>query len=361
MRNYGTSEAAPGTVDPPRRTKKRRGAAACGPEGCGRQGRGGSAQTTEEKRADEALAREQIWALLSGLPSYSRARRQLFMLQAFFDDSGNVGQGRTCLLAGFVAPAEVWADFSDRWDAALKEPPALEYLKMSNAFALKKQFKGWTEAERDAKIARLVDVITATPITYGTAVAMVNVDYLAEGKGAIDSTFMNDVFYYLFTNIMEMCLLHQQKEKIHEKVDFIFDDTDKPAKEIEAIFRQMMHNAPEKIRALNLVDNPPIFRNEKVFLPLQAADLLAGQIRSWQERGTTTAAMDRLSESGLQIAYRIDDAKWFQTAVRGAKAIGDFVKAGAPGAEQLRFAQIKAFLEQLADATIAAKSGITSR
>jgi len=178
---------------------------------------------------------------------------------------------------------------------------------------------------------------------------MVNTHYLQEGRGAIDA-HINDAFYFLFTNFMSTCLIHQQRSGIHEKVDFIFDDTDKPAAEVEAIFRQTMFTAPDRIKALNLVDNPPVFRNEKAFLPLQAADLLAGQIRSWQERAVETDAMKRLGESNVPVVYNIYDARMFKTVVRGAQITRAYMQSGAPGQELARFSQIKQFLESLAEA-----------
>jgi hypothetical protein len=275
------------------------------------------------------------------------------MLQGYFDDSGNVRQGKTCLIAGYVAPTNAWTDFSDRWAAILKEPPAIDHFKMSNAFALTKQFKGWSESERDAKVTRLIDVINASKITYGVAMGINNADFLRDAKGALpDGAFINDVFYYLFTNVMETCLIHQRNTGTHEKVEFIFDDTDKPAGEVDRIFRMMMANAPTTIQALDLVDNKPTFRNDKRFLPLQAADLLAGQVRSWQERGVETNAMRQLAEGGIKVAYNIHDGRSFQTVVKGAQITASYVRAGPPDEAQARFAQVKAFLENLAEADV---------
>ena len=270
------------------------------------------------------------------------------MTEAYIDDSGNFRQGKTCLLAGYVAPTDAWAEFSDRWDAVLKEATAIEFFKMSDAFALKKQFDGWTTEARDAKVDRLVDVIIAARITYGAAVAMINADYLRVGRGALDS-HINDAFYFLFTNVMETCLIHQQRSGIHEKIDFIFDDTDKPSIEIDRLFRQTMFTAPERIKALQLVDKPPVFRNEKIFLPLQAADLLAGQIRSWYERGQETTAMKKLGGSDVRLAFNLYDARMFETMVKGAQITRAHMQSGPPGQELARFMEIKTFLEQISE------------
>ena len=270
----------------------------------------------------------------------------VFMLQAFIDDSGNYRQGQTCLMAGCVASVANWDRFSERWHAALSEIPAIAYFKMSEAFALRREFKGWTADARDAKIDALIDVILGTGIVYGVAIAMVNLDYIRIAKGATDS-HLNDPFYFLFASVIEACLIHQERYGIHEKVDFIFDDCNKPAKEIDRIFRQTLFTAPDKIKALNLVDNPPVFRDEKAFLPLQAADLIAGQIRSYQERGTETAALKKLGDSGFKVAYTIYDAKQFEALVQGTNAVQAYVRAAPSGQELARFMEIKSFVERL--------------
>ena len=148
---------------------------------------------------------------------------------------------------------------------------------------------------------------------------------------------------------MELALIHQRNNNILEKIDFIFDTTDKDAMEIDRVFRQTMFTAPERIKALKLIDNPPVFRDDKVFLPLQAADLLAGQIRGWQEYGNETPAMRRLSDHGPKVAYVIHDAKNLTPIVQGAELARNYMLAGGPGQELARFNTMKQFVETLTE------------
>lgn len=245
--------------------------------------------------------------------------------------------------------AEEWERFSERWDAALRDDPAIAYFKMSDAFALSKEFKGWTAEARDAKVDKLVDVILGTNIVYSVAVAMINMDFLAKVP-QVRGTFLGDPFFFLFSNAIEACLIHQRRNGIHQKIEFIFDELNKPAPEIQRMFQQTMYTAPETIKALNLVDSPPTCRNEKIFLPLQAADLIAGQVRSFQERGDETKAIKKLGDHGFKVAYNIVDAKQFDVIVKGADNVHDYMKSGGPPGEELvRFAEIKSFIEGLYD------------
>ncbi len=60
---------------------------------------------------------ERILALVWGFAGEKRRRRLLGMFQAYIDDSG---RGQTpFVLAGYIAPAEKWAEFSDKWQALL--------------------------------------------------------------------------------------------------------------------------------------------------------------------------------------------------------------------------------------------------
>jgi hypothetical protein len=51
------------------------------------------------------------------------------VFQAFIDDSGREPTSPLFVLSGFVASHEARAAFSDEWDAALREAPAIGYFK----------------------------------------------------------------------------------------------------------------------------------------------------------------------------------------------------------------------------------------
>ena len=81
------------------------------------------------------------------------------------DASGNEPQSPIFVFGGLIAPAAKWADFSAAWQAALDEPPKIEYFKISEAANMGGQFskrRGWTEAKRDDRVVtiRALRVIT---------------------------------------------------------------------------------------------------------------------------------------------------------------------------------------------------------
>jgi len=54
------------------------------------------------------------------------------MLKAYFDDS-RMGQPPCYVLGGWIAPAKVWAPFSDAWLDILWMKPRIEYFKFQEA------------------------------------------------------------------------------------------------------------------------------------------------------------------------------------------------------------------------------------
>jgi hypothetical protein len=58
-------------------------------------------------------------------------------LQAYVDESGVARDSAFFVVAGFLASHQEWARFTDDWDAALKEPPRVEYFKAAEAEALR--------------------------------------------------------------------------------------------------------------------------------------------------------------------------------------------------------------------------------
>jgi hypothetical protein len=79
------------------------------------------------------------------------------VLRLFVDDSGSGGDSRWFVLSGLISTVEKWAEFSDDWGLLLKQPPSVEYFKMSEAESLKGQFVNFDAPERDSKVGALAE------------------------------------------------------------------------------------------------------------------------------------------------------------------------------------------------------------
>ena len=112
------------------------------------------------------VAGEPVVALVSGLAPVRRETRPLLMLQAYIDDSG-VG-GPLLVLAGYIATAPAWAEFSRDWQELLDMRPRWPYAKMSE-IAQSQDAARW---ERAQALYRVIErhVLEAGPrLAGGTA------------------------------------------------------------------------------------------------------------------------------------------------------------------------------------------------
>lgn len=236
------------------------------------------------------LASKRVWALVSGFPSDKRNRRLLMIVswQAAIDDSGSEPQSPFFVLGGFIAPAEAWAAFADEWDAALKEPPGLDYFKMAEAASLAEdgQFspdKGWTEAKRDDRLITLARIIK-NHAKIRIATAMPNdafYKHISSLPASARTLSSDNPYGLLFMRTILAAGVFGSLRGIDSPCDFIFDEQLGFSDEVHRRWPQFKEILEKSTNSdlKNFVGSRPIYRDEKEFLPLQAADLYAWQIR----------------------------------------------------------------------------------
>jgi hypothetical protein len=218
-----------------------------------------------------------LWRLMPGLSGMSRAerwRRLILVVEAYIDDSGS-GDPPVFLLAGFVARAEQWAEFSERWLEALRGPPKLEYFKMKEAAALEGQFKGWKEEGRDARVVRLIDIIK-DHVLVAVSSAVFHRDYSEVISDKL-SKETDPPYWLIYHSVMELVYRWELANGIREKVNFIFDEQFKQSDMVQASWSVYYEQSPPHFK--ELFGDRPVHKNDKCTFPLQAADLLAWHIR----------------------------------------------------------------------------------
>jgi hypothetical protein len=203
-------------------------------------------------------------------------------LQAVVDDSGK-GVKPVFVLAGFVLSAYKWSIVADFWQGILDAPPKISYFKMQEAATFTGPFKQFSTQERDKKVAALVKLITDyRPLAIKDI--MPHEAYERVFKGKIAKSL--DYPYFLpYHEIMGTLWRYQYNHDWHpeEKADFIFDEQGKESDLIQRIWRFTASDVPVAVK--KFVGNRPLHRDEKTFLPLQAADLFAWHVRrSYEEK-----------------------------------------------------------------------------
>jgi hypothetical protein len=251
-------------------------------------------------------ATDQVWAMVSGLPSGKRKRRLLMVLQAYIDDSGSEPQSPVFVLAGFVASATQWAAFSNDWQDVLDQEPKLAYFKATQAERLQDEFdrrKGWTSAKRKDRIISLARVIRKhIPEKFFVAVGNRQFSKYMKGIKVPRNYHAVDTPYFMLFYHIILCIsaFHSLYRAI-EPCDFIFDDQGSVGKQALSwwdFFKvHAKHGATFDFSPF--LGSPPCFKDDKVFLPLQAADLFAWHVRRGFSLSQTLLVPARSAETVL--------------------------------------------------------------
>jgi hypothetical protein len=196
------------------------------------------------------------------------------MLQAFVDGSGS-GDSRFLVIAGFIAPDDVWAAFSEAWEKRLSEAQ-LPFFKM-NQMANKPEIAGWfyrTIEEFDIKASIACVINTSELLEVEKSIKYPS--YIKNVKNALNP------FYFGFKCIIGTLADNQQKLNLFEPINFTFDDQSEKVR-ILASWDNMTRASPEHMS--KLIGNIPIFSDDIKTMPLQAADLYAWWVFKWTREG----------------------------------------------------------------------------
>ena len=216
-----------------------------------------------------------IQELLSGLRHDRYSDVDVTMVKAFVDDSGSGGDSAWFVLAGYMASAADWDSFDAEWRAVLDDSPRIVYFKSSEAESLRPdgQWAGVTKEQRDAKIEAFVKVIQKRARhAFVARVKQKHYNRIIRANGIPE--VWDDPYYFLFLYILSMGASAEKYFGSGEPLEFVFDSSERMEKPSRHLYGQYQKVAINGDKIVNVV-----YRDEKLFLPLQAADLLAWQVR----------------------------------------------------------------------------------
>jgi len=239
--------------------------------------------------------------LVCGLPKRESLERLFLMMTAYVDDSGSEGKGNVMVLAGFIARAELWQEFSEDWKAVLNEQPRMEFFKAAEAHRRRGQFRGLSTNQRDLRVGKFADVIGKHKDQMQAVASIVWWEDFREFR----SMFRGPVQAYvvLFQNIMWAILQVMRLRFPEERVEPVFDDQGLLGSRAAALTDRATLALSRQYQ--KLLYGRPVHRSDRDVPALQAADLLAWSLR----RGATAEGridFASLPESfeGLDIAIR---------------------------------------------------------
>lgn len=202
-------------------------------------------------------------------------------VQVFADESEGAPPGvrNHFVMAGLIGYSEDWALFSDEWRICLLSGPRrLAYFEMKEAAGLSGLFYGWSEGERDEKVRALAKIINK----YAKICIWSVIDL--EAHAQIWAKRLpkpnSEPYFWPFQNTILAACFTLWDAGLRERFEMIFDEN--------VIFGPRANAWYPMVREVGSIREPeasvilpvdPLFRDDKEFLPLQAADLYAWTIR----------------------------------------------------------------------------------
>jgi hypothetical protein len=196
---------------------------------------------------------------------------------------------------------ERWEDFADQWDKQLKRDFPIGYCHMIDAENGNGEFAGMREEFRKRKVLDLATVIRkCDPVPIN--VQMKWKDYVEVVSGNVPAT-MDSPYAILFFQLMRaVCDLqiesNHYKDFGHLPVEWVFDSDAPHALRCLKWYGDLAVRAPEPYRTM--MANTPVFRDDKMLVPLQAADMLAWHVRrEFQFPDEKRNILDTITPSGM--------------------------------------------------------------
>ncbi len=190
------------------------------------------------------------------------------MLQAWIDDSGR-GQEPVFVLAGYIGRTRNWIGFSHDWSELLRKH-RLRYLKGNEAGRL-----------ADKTILQFVSLIRRYALS-GVRVVIPHRDFHDVLKNDTIAKsgrwYFKQPYYLAFDCVFGSVLGYVRRRPHFEKTEFIFDYDVVDRRSLKLAYSHLLKSLGTDA---SLIEGEPTFRDDKCFVPLQAADLLAWYVRRY--------------------------------------------------------------------------------
>jgi len=227
-------------------------------------------------------------------------------VQVFVDDSGSENGDQRLFMCGYWGTPEVWGLFNQAWAGHLAAEPAITCLKTSEAARLQGQFKGWTQEARDRKLEDFALIIESSMlVSFGFSVSR---QHVMEFAKPVFPHGLSSAHFWLTVAIILKIPEALAMVPWRGEVSYVFDQQSGVDDDLPLFFNLIMESLPKS--AKGIVQDLPVFGDDKVHLPLQAADMLAHSIRSEHEAKALGRSPDRsppIAPAG-HFTFEIDEA-----------------------------------------------------
>src|SRR5271157_1125684 len=209
-------------------------------------------------------------SLLSILGCSWRFKRWNVVVHVFFDDSGKLGgDGDFVCMAGYIADGEAWDNFTNKW-ALLLLKHGLPYIHMREFIPLKGVYRNlnWDNTRRDEVLAEFIDLIREHVIAgFGIGV---DAKYFRSMSKDVKRE-LGDPHMFCFQRILRVVVKKLRSVGYEGTMSPIFDDCEQYSTRCYRMWSRWRVKEPDFGRLVPSIT----FADDKVYAPLQAADILA--------------------------------------------------------------------------------------
>lgn len=208
----------------------------------------------------------------------------VFEFEMYCDDSGTDGDSPIAVAACYVSSKSQWDEFVRNWDEVLRDE-GFECMHMAEFVAKPaaghKPFCDWDNTKKDRVYGKLASIIN-TRVRKGFGIAIPKDAFDKAASKHFREHYANDHYTYAVHCCIGLIADWRAQYGVTPPVQFIFDQGS-PRAQIEAVW-SILSDHPGASAKYGLVPNGYGFQDKKLFKPLQAADILAWQIRNHTRR-----------------------------------------------------------------------------
>jgi hypothetical protein len=185
-----------------------------------------------------------------------------------FDESGKYKDSEIVIFAGLVATAERWGEFGRKWNTLLRGA-GLRYLHMVDAVQMNDDYAKFRDRipDRDQLLLSLAELVCEHALE-GT----INRISMSEFRALNQAVYQRykDPFYYAFEGGIE-ALAKSPTLEPGDRFNLICDDSEEYSGECLKAYRRLSKLNPDIANKFGMI----CFGDDKMYSPLQAADMLA--------------------------------------------------------------------------------------
>ena len=219
------------------------------------------------------------WA--SALHAHDSRFKLVAMFKVYLDESADAKKERIFVIAGWLGSVETWEQFIPKWHDRISRE-GLRSFHMTDCEARRQEFKGWSVERKNDLVVDLINIINATEIT-GFASGVVMPDFkriVANHPTMRRFAYSSDPYFLIFTKCAHDICGSISGLPASEEVAFVFDEQETIADKMVEYFRRIKHGTVMKCRRrLRSIT----FASRENEMPLQAADMLAYEVRKFKE------------------------------------------------------------------------------